>query len=172
MKKNFLLFMLSFSLQATELSSVDLGLGASNFGHADKQLDALRLTVEQSLWPGERFLFDRFEPYLFYGVGYWHRDDTKVYNLSLVPSLKYRRPLSKDWKWVLEGGIGGTYLTRDEVESRQLGSHLLFEDHLGLGLENQSLSLMLRFYHYSNAGLASPNQGINQLNLEFGWKFH
>ncbi|HDZ55923.1 MAG TPA: acyloxyacyl hydrolase [Pseudomonas xinjiangensis] len=70
----------------------------------------------------------------------------------------------------IEAGIGAAYFTRSEFESedRDLGSRLNFEDRIGAGVRFSTGSeLGVRLYHYSNAGLASPNQGIETVTLHY-----
>ena len=58
--------------------------------------------------------------------------------------------------------------------SRNLGSHLQFEDRLGFGVEfgkRAQYSLGVRMFHYSNAGFASRNQGLDAVHLAFHARF-
>lgn len=54
----------------------------------------------------------------------------------------------------------------------QFGSRVLFRGAVEVGyrfLDNHSISIMLD--HYSNLGLASPNQGSEDVGLRYGYKF-
>lgn len=78
---------------------------------------------------------------------------------TLTPSLKY------NWHWqqlemFLTLGVGAAYLTETRFSSRRFGSNWLFEDKLSLGWQmTKQQSISLSFNHYSNANLASVNDG-------------
>lgn len=89
-------------------------------------------------------------------------------------------PLNLKWNFATRGRVvpylelsGGTLFTTHDVPTgtsavnftsgAALGAHLLGSDH--------SWSLEVRYMHISNAGLTSPNPGINtiQVRLGMGW---
>jgi hypothetical protein len=58
--------------------------------------------------------------------------------------------------------VGPAYLSTVKFATQHLGSHFNFQDTLGLGVEiNKHWDLSLNYLHYSNAGLASHNQGVD-----------
>lgn len=62
----------------------------------------------------------------------------------------------------LEGGIGASYFTKTRLDSQNIGSKFQFEDRIGAGLRFATGSEVgIRAYHYSNAGIKKPNEGIN-----------
>ena len=85
------------------------------------------------------------------------------------------------FKWILDHRTvapyfelgGGTLFTNKQVPAGT--SRVNFTTSAALGLHflqsQHNLSTELRFMHISNAGLATPNPGINtvQLRLGFGW---
>jgi lipid A 3-O-deacylase len=82
--------------------------------------------------------------------------------------LQTRRPW---WDLVspyLEGSVGVAWLTTTHIGCRDLGSHLTFEDLIGLGFRfgsRQQFDVSYHFLHYSNASFAPPNQGIDVKTL-------
>ncbi len=74
----------------------------------------------------------------------------------------------------LELGVGPVLLSEEKLGSTDLGSNLQFRSHVGFGgyLDGpRRLSLAYRFSHTSNAGLGSPNPGINFHAVRFGFRF-
>jgi hypothetical protein len=75
------------------------------------------------------------------------------------PSLalsRERLPLS------LDGGVSPTLLSRSEFGSKDFGMDYQFTSHVGLNWDfAPHWRLSYRFQHMSNAGLASPNPGLN-----------
>ncbi|WP_162618065.1 acyloxyacyl hydrolase [Shewanella halifaxensis] len=70
----------------------------------------------------------------------------------------------------IELGIGAAYVENSIYLDRNLGSHWLFEDKLGLGVvikRNHKIGLF--FMHYSNADLASHNDGADSIGLSYGY---
>lgn len=75
----------------------------------------------------------------------------------------------------LDLGLGGAYMTEQEIGGKELGSNLLFEDRLGLGVllgKRQQWEIGYRLVHYSNAYLAQKNQGLNLHLLLIGYWFN
>jgi hypothetical protein len=69
------------------------------------------------------------------------------------------RPLG--WRPFLSGGIGGIY-TDWQVQGQSL--RVNFNPQVGLGAEmGERWLLTLRVHHLSNAGLSSPNVGVNSV---------
>jgi lipid A 3-O-deacylase len=87
-------------------------------------------------------------------------------------------PLGLKWDFAARGRIepylelgGGTLFTNHQVPigtsavnftpSAALGMHVLDDKY--------AFSVELRYLHISNAGLSSPNPGINTLEVRVGW---
>lgn len=98
-------------------------------------------------------------------------DDTHKTNhvISLNPMFQYQwqlEPLSI----YLEIGIGAAYIHNTAYLDRDLGTNWLFEDRVGLGvIFNQHHRVGLSFIHYSNADLASINDGADSIGLSYGY---
>jgi len=90
------------------------------------------------------------------------RPETDVeFGISL--GLKYQYPLSKKIATYVLGAVGPHYIT---VKTDEQKNGFLFSDAVGIGLsyfvtDTSALSLEYRFRHMSNAGIRSPNGGIN-----------
>ncbi|MCD6430490.1 MAG: acyloxyacyl hydrolase [Deltaproteobacteria bacterium] len=67
------------------------------------------------------------------------------------------------------GNLKNSHHKRHEKE---LGSSLLFREALEVGYQlNRHHSLSLLFFHISNAGLSSENDGMNHLGIRYGYSF-
>jgi hypothetical protein len=86
-------------------------------------------------------------------------------------------PLGLKWNFVRRGRIspyleltGGTVFTNHDVPT---GTNTVnFMDQAALGMhilgERHNVSLELRYMHISNAGLATPNPGVNTVQVRLG----
>nr|WP_282446602.1 acyloxyacyl hydrolase [Shewanella sp. 1CM18E] len=70
----------------------------------------------------------------------------------------------------IELGIGAAYVENSIYLDRNLGSNWLFEDKIGMGvIVNEHHRIGLFFMHYSNADLASHNDGADSIGLSYGY---
>lgn len=70
------------------------------------------------------------------------------------------------------GAIHDGKLDTRDPDRKELGSRVLFRTGFDLGYEiTPHHRLMLSFDHISNAGLASPNQGLDTLGARYGYRF-
>jgi len=122
----------------------------------------------------------RLDVLLDYGAAYLHTNksecSTRLNVINLNPILRFKARNFTQHKLFpyLDLSIGLSYASNKNFGCRNLGSHWLFEDRLGLGVvwgQNQQFELGYRFQHYSNAYLSSPNHGINLGMLNFAIKF-
>jgi hypothetical protein len=86
-------------------------------------------------------------------------------------------PLGLKWNFVPHGAIvpfaelgGGVLFTTHDVPPRTSGVNFTPGAALGMHIVRggHNLSLELRYMHISNAGLASPNPGINTVQVRIG----
>lgn len=68
--------------------------------------------------------------------------------------------------------FGPAYLSSRQFGYNTQGSNLAIQSNLGIGAEFHQYDVNLRLEHFSNAGLANPNEGFNVLYLlSFGYLF-
>lgn len=110
--------------------------------------------------------------------GYWDAGVTRwsrlgATSLSLTPMFRLNFGASVAGAIpFLEGGIGASYFTDTDLDDQDLGSRFQFEDRLGVGLRFVSGSEVgVRYYHYSNAGIKNPNDGIDMAALYYRQAF-
>lgn len=99
---------------------------------------------------------------------YWEGDKSSSnHSLSFSPVLVYEFS-GETVKPYLEAGIGIAAFARTEVEENKLGSSFQFEDRIGFGLRFAGgHEVGIRATHYSNAGIKSPNDGIENYSLHY-----
>lgn len=150
--------------------ATDGGAWSVQYG-ADNKLHRLTLNYETPVLWRHSLLGKRLDLVGEVGVSYWHstrRHGRDAVQLNAIPMFQW-------WlteRFYLEAGIGVTAFSRATVGNRRLGSAFQFGDHLGLGYQlNDATRISLRASHFSNAGLTSPNDGINayQLGVTVRW---
>ena len=68
----------------------------------------------------------------------------------------------------VEAGIGVSLFSKTQVDDNKLGSAFQFEDRLGFGLRFAGgHEVGIRATHYSNAGIASHNDGVESYALHY-----
>lgn len=73
-----------------------------------------------------------------------------------------------------ELGIGPSYFSNNKLGQKDFGGLWHFEDKFGAGVNfatTKPLQLIYRYYHYSNAGVIGPNQGLDLHTLGVVWFF-
>ncbi|MEY3521773.1 MAG: hypothetical protein RLZZ177_2488 [Pseudomonadota bacterium] len=103
------------------------------------------------------------------GIAHWTYHGPRVENqtralvqLSAIPVFRWW--VGKDL--FLEGGIGATLVSKNELGPRQLSTSFQFGDHIGFGYRlNPNNWLGLRYSHYSNASIKKPNNGLDTLQM-------
>ena len=106
------------------------------------------------------------------GAAYWHargsRSPTSVWQASATPFLRW----TFNNRYFVEAGVGATVFSRTHFADKDIGSAFQFGSHFGVGMNfNPSSSLSLRISHYSNAGLKSPNPGLDVVQLGYSYKY-
>ena len=112
-------------------------------------------------------------------LGAWRGDshrgrkgvDQNLWDIGLTPTFRYQRHDKRGWYG--EGAIGVHYLSEVwKNGSKEFSTRFQFGDHVGVGYVFPSgLDLALKFQHYSNGGIKSPNDGANFLILKAGFPF-
>jgi hypothetical protein len=123
-----------------------------------------RLPVDAALFAGADFAH---EVYISHISG---RDSRKL--IAWRPTVTQSIPNSH-YFWQL--GLGLSYFDGKTMDTIQLSTRGQFALLAGFGFyldENQQHSLSLRYNHYSNAYLKSPNQGLDYWSIDVTvWQF-
>ena len=95
----------------------------------------------------------------------------KDYEFGLNLGLSYQVPIAPNLIMISSLGSGPYFIT---VETRRQANGFIFSDNLELGLKyygplsNTGIQIRARYRHFSNAGLKSPNGGIDNLFVILG----
>jgi lipid A 3-O-deacylase len=169
-KVSALLAVVSLSLGSAlsvHAASLELGVGSTN----DSTM-TYRLGVQCDF--GRNFTESssgRLTGYWDSAYTYWAGDKTASNNsLSLSPVFVYEFA-GETFKPYVEAGIGVALFSDTELEDQNLGSSFQFEDRLGFGVRFNGQEIGLRALHYSNAGISSPNDGVENYSLHYALAF-
>lgn len=105
----------------------------------------------------------------------WYTQLTNSTDAAIAASIVLRMPFYAVLNWFADIGIGVAYMQHRDVAMRDLGSNVLFEDKLGLGVlcgKKKQIEFGYKFVHYSNAYLAQKNQGLNLHFIMLGYWFN
>lgn len=94
--------------------------------------------------------------------------------ISFGPSYRFDMSKREAGRWFVDFGVHPTWLTRTEFGGRELGGNFHFTSHLGLGAylgQQKKTSILLRYQHTSNAGIDSPNPGLDMFGVAFSYYF-
>lgn len=118
--------------------------------------------------------------YAEFTVGYWDNKSPRathasIWDVGLTPVLRIQQTEKNMISPFLEVGVGIHYLSETSVsDDRRFGCNFSFGDHVGAGITfgpRNAFELMYRYQHFSNAGICSPNQGINFNEIRLGYWF-
>lgn len=113
-------------------------------------------------------------PWTFFSItgslGHWYTTAPENKNLTTAAaSLALRLyPVPSDetyYPFYFLASFGPAYLSSRQYGENTQGSHWAIQSNLGIGEEFDSFDVNLRLSHFSNAGLAKPNEGFNVLYL-------
>lgn len=114
-----------------------------------------------------------FSGYWSLGYTYWEKGKygKDVSSLALSPVLTYNFHTESGIEPFIELGVGIAGFSKTKVGDQNLGSAFSFEDRIGFGAHMGNHTLGARVIHYSNAGIKSPNDGIESYSLYYSYKF-
>ncbi len=109
-------------------------------------------------------------------LGQWHSNapaNNNVTTASVDLNLRlYPMRVQPVYSPYFLASLGPAYLSKQRLGTNTQGSHMAAQINLGLGTEIHCFDVNLRMVHYSNASLATPNDGFNILYLlSFGYLF-
>ena len=91
-----------------------------------------------------------------------------MWQLNAIPMFRW-------WpteRFYIEGGVGATAVSETKFHDKDISSTFQFGDHIGAGFKlADNMRIGLRVSHFSNGGMKKPNQGLNQVQLNFAMGF-
>ena len=168
------LLFITCSLFASELKdakfidSVSLGFGQNKLDHS-----VFKLGVQKEFTSN---IYETESGYLsgFYDLSLiqWNYDESKIYGLSISPVFEYY------FKTKIQGivpfinfGIGASFISKRSVDNKKFSTHFQFEDRIGMGVLTKKYKLSVNYFHYSNADIKKPNDGMDIILLNYVYKF-
>lgn len=107
-------------------------------------------------------------------INLWEYGEPERYDsnfiLAFSPVIKHRFCECANGEVFGEFGIGISILDDTRFAGKDVSTHFQFEDRLGIGYafgKNRQHSVSLRYFHYSNGGIKSPNPGFDYVSLSF-----
>ena len=138
-------------------------------GEAPQTIPAMVAVMYKGLDPRLTMLFEASANFWRYGPT--NSSDSNAV-LAVSPVLRYPLGQALDLQWGLEFGIGVSLLDDTRFAGKDVSTHYQFEDRLGLvAWVSPTESLTLRYLHYSNAGLSSNNDGVENYSLHYAMTF-
>jgi len=124
----------------------------------------------------------------WYLGGYWDAEfayvesdagskgNNNLLDLSLTPVFRYQRDanLSSGVTPYAEAGIGAHLFSRTQLGLQKYSTAFQFGSLVGVGLGfggNGQYEIAYRYQHISNAGIKTPNDGINLHLIRLGYSF-
>ncbi|OWT77515.1 MULTISPECIES: acyloxyacyl hydrolase [unclassified Achromobacter] len=107
------------------------------------------------------------------GVAYWWAHSggghpSTAWQLNAIPMFRW-------WvtdRFFFEGGVGPTVFNRTKFADETISTAFQFGDHIGFGYQfDQHNRISLRYSHFSNASIKTPNPGLDVTNLTYTYLF-
>ncbi|ANN66206.1 acyloxyacyl hydrolase [Bordetella bronchialis] len=106
------------------------------------------------------------------GVAYWWAHQgahpSSAWQLNAIPMFRW-------WltdRFFVEGGVGPTVFNKTRFADKTISTAFQFGDHIGLGFQlTESSRISLRYSHFSNASIKTPNPGLDVTQLTYTYLF-
>ncbi|MDX9795265.1 MAG: acyloxyacyl hydrolase [Arcobacteraceae bacterium] len=172
--KKILLFLMMVITFFTQVNAKDNPYGISVNAGISNDIEIYRMGIQKpfnaTLFEFESFTIEGFHEL---GFNYWIGERNNIHALSYSPVFKLLPTYYqyKKYQPYIDLGIGIALASDTKIDNRNLSSAFLFEDRISLGLTHDVWDFYFRYMHYSNAGLQTPNEGIDIYLLGFNYTF-
>ncbi|WP_019936279.1 acyloxyacyl hydrolase [Bordetella sp. FB-8] len=108
------------------------------------------------------------------GVAYWQahgrQQPSSVWQLSAIPMFRWW--LGASQRFYVEAGIGPTVFSHTAFADKHYSTAFQFGDHIGMGyLLDRHSRVGMRFSHFSNADIKTPNPGMDVIQATYTYQF-
>lgn len=147
---------------------------SAGYGQSRDNIDIYRLGLQRQFscqWLESRT--GVLSGYFDLSYSRWKKSGDTVHGVALSPVFAYYFN-TRDSLGVIpyvEGGIGAAFIDDYKIAGRNLSSNFQFENRIGVGIIIDQIDIKLGHMHYSNAGIKSPNDGIDIWMGTVGWCF-
>jgi len=164
----FVLSIHTYAKDKDEVNDITVGYGSSS-----EHIDIYRISIKKDL---NKYFFENRYNYLpsYYetSLGYWSgQNGGNIKSISFTPMFRYNFGQYYESIPYLEAGVGGTYISKTQLEGENFGTHFQFENVIGIGFKFSDFDLSFRYIHHSNAGLSSNNSGVDFSIISISYKF-
>ncbi|MCW8876741.1 MAG: acyloxyacyl hydrolase [Kangiellaceae bacterium] len=101
-------------------------------------------------------------------------EDQEINIIAFRPVLNFWESTAKERNWYWQFGVGISYFDSKILPPIELSTNGQFATILGIGMpldKGQQHRLTLRYNHYSNGYLETPNQGLDTISLDWHARF-
>lgn len=162
--KKFLLLIVGLILISNTANAGSDGFGFSlGYGVGKKDIDIYRFGVKKD-YPSRWFESETGYFSGFFELSYnrWEHGGDEVNGIAFSPVFAYYFGKDGDlFRPYIAGGIGVALIDDYRIRDRNLSSNFQFEDRIGVGARIGFFDMNVSYFHYSNAGIKSPNDGID-----------
>jgi lipid A 3-O-deacylase len=150
------------------IDSISLSMG-QNTSHNNIYRVAVQSDFNKKLYKND---YGYLDGYFDLSYSRWNYKNENIRGVSFSPVFVYYFDTNyKNIKPFIDFGIGATYISKTSVAEKELSTHFQFEDRIGVGFETKSYRIGLSYFHYSNADLDQPNEGMDMIMLTFTYRF-
>jgi len=157
-----------------EASGTEVRVGAFYHGYQGREAGTVDIAID-ALLPafdlGKSPLTERFSLHPQIGA------DLNTQGKTSAVFAGFAGVVELPGNFLIEGDLGGSInngktTSPDDTGRAELGCTMLFREALGLGFRfSKQASLMAVAEHMSNANLCTPNNGLTNFGLRFGYQF-
>jgi len=130
------------------------------------------LVYQRNLWHTKRFVSLNAGS----DLGWWSRGSQNQYSLSVFLALKFW-PFHTQYfnPYFFYSIAGPSLISRVHFGGRILGTHMLFQDVMGVGAQfgvKRAVTVSAKIWHFSNGDIFTPNPGFGiPLVISLGYVF-
>jgi len=107
-----------------------------------------------------------------FSLNRWNYSDSEVYAFALSPVFEYSfKTNSSKFIPFIHIGIGATYINKKSIDDRNFSTHFQLEDRIGMGIKSSKYKLSFNYFHYSNASIKKPNDGVDMMLINYTYIF-
>lgn len=172
MKRLAFILMLVMQLISSDAFAKQISYSV-DYIRGESDVEGVKLALQYHTNP-LKDISDNLNVYFETSVNFWEYGETNERDTNFVwaisPVIQYPIGSINQKKMFVEFGIGLSMLVDTNFAGKDVGGHFQFEDRLGLMMKfgtNDEHQVALRYFHYSNGGLKSPNPGLDYIALSY-----
>lgn len=164
------IYLSTHTLAHAESKLLEVGIrGGASVQNEREDIDQYELFTTFSLpwqwqWPNKNWVLSTQQ---HVRIGGLVSDDDEGVVVSIAAGLTLSKP---NGRFGIDIGSGPTYISEDEYGPHDLGGNFQFTSHIRLRYKlTDHFSIGYRYHHISNAGIDSPNPGLDVQSLDLSY---